>query len=62
MLSIVAICKTCVDIVNFVLKAKYTGREKSKELQEVMGLTHMDKTLCVKGARIAYTIWEVDGN
>lgn len=42
--------------------AKYTGREKSKELQEVIGLTHMDKTLCVKGARIAYTIWEVEGN
>ncbi|KAL8094300.1 hypothetical protein AgCh_035994 [Apium graveolens] len=37
-------------------------REKLKELQEVIGLTHMDKTLCVKGARIAYTIWEVEGN
>ncbi|XP_063936450.1 septum-promoting GTP-binding protein 1 isoform X1 [Daucus carota subsp. sativus] len=40
--------------------AKYTGREKSRDLQE--GLTHMDKTLCVKGARIAYTMWEVPGN
>lgn len=40
--------------------AKYTGRENSKELQEVMGLTHRDKILCVKGARIAYTIWEVE--
>ncbi|KAL8132822.1 hypothetical protein AgCh_008343 [Apium graveolens] len=42
-------------------QAKYTGREKSKELQEVIGLTLMDKTLCVKGAQIAYMIWEVEG-
>lgn len=47
-------------LVFFLLKAKYTGREKSRDLQE--GLTHMDKTLCVKGARIAYTMWEVPGN
>ncbi|KAA8524605.1 hypothetical protein F0562_011028 [Nyssa sinensis] len=36
----------------------YTGREKEQEGSEMTGLNHVDKTLCVRGARIAYNILE----
>ncbi|KAL4555580.1 hypothetical protein LXL04_038203 [Taraxacum kok-saghyz] len=39
--------------------AKYVGKEKNQEQLQDKGTNHMDKTLCVKGARINYTIWEV---
>lgn len=43
------------------LKTTYVGREKEAGL-EATGLNQMGKTLCVSGARIAYSIWEVEGN
>lgn len=36
---------------------KYVGREK----EEGKGLNQMDKTMYVSGARISYSIWEVQG-
>ncbi|XVE91757.1 hypothetical protein REPUB_Repub01dG0038900 [Reevesia pubescens] len=41
---------------------KYIGGEKDEQegIQE-KGLNLMDKTFCVKDARIYYSIWEVDG-
>ncbi|XVF03068.1 hypothetical protein REPUB_Repub04eG0228800 [Reevesia pubescens] len=41
---------------------KYIGDEKDEQedVQE-NGLNLMDKTFCIKGARIYYCIWEVDG-
>ncbi|XP_060215557.1 septum-promoting GTP-binding protein 1-like [Lycium barbarum] len=41
---------------------KYVGKEKGEEGFSVTGLNHMDKTLCVSGARISYNIWEVEGD
>lgn len=41
--------------------AKYVGKAK-KELEERTGINQMDKTLCVRGARISYSIWEVGGD
>ncbi|KAL2328343.1 hypothetical protein Fmac_021770 [Flemingia macrophylla] len=38
---------------------KYVGDEKEQNQRE--GLNHMDKTLVVRGARISYRIWEVQG-
>ena len=45
-----------------VLKVKYIGDEKDEQadIQEE-GLNLMDKTFFVRGARIFYSIWEVDG-
>lgn len=42
---------------------KYIGEEKDEQAdnQEAEGLNLMDKTFSVKGARIFYSIWEVDG-
>ncbi|KAK2988034.1 hypothetical protein RJ640_011297 [Escallonia rubra] len=43
--------------------AKYVGREKQEEEgYQMTGLNQMDKTLRVKGARIAYSLWEVGGD
>ncbi|KAI3769702.1 hypothetical protein L6452_00814 [Arctium lappa] len=43
--------------------AKYVGKEKNEEELEGTGIINqMDKTLCVKGARISYSIWEVGGD
>ncbi|KAJ9561082.1 hypothetical protein OSB04_006242 [Centaurea solstitialis] len=42
--------------------AKYVGKEKNEEELEGRGINQMDKTLCVRGARIAYSIWEVGGD
>ncbi|KAI3753340.1 hypothetical protein L2E82_25391 [Cichorium intybus] len=39
--------------------SKYVGKEKNQEELQKKGINHMDKILCVKGARISYTIWEV---
>ncbi|OIT03431.1 PREDICTED: septum-promoting GTP-binding protein 1-like [Nicotiana attenuata] len=41
---------------------KYVGKEKGEEGFSITGLNHMDKTLCVRGARISYNIWEVEGD
>ncbi|KAI8551918.1 hypothetical protein RHMOL_Rhmol06G0224400 [Rhododendron molle] len=40
---------------------KYVGREKEQGGIQMAGLHQMDKTLSVRGARIAYSIWEVGG-
>ncbi|KAL2482134.1 Ras-related small GTP-binding family protein [Forsythia ovata] len=39
----------------------YAGREKGLEFATT-GINQVDKTLCVKGAHISYSIWEVGGN
>lgn len=44
------------------MKAKYVGKEKNEEELEATGINHMDKTLCVRGARISYSVWEVGGD
>ncbi|KAG8364602.1 hypothetical protein BUALT_Bualt18G0014300 [Buddleja alternifolia] len=41
---------------------KYAGGEKGAEEFAVTGINQVDKTLCVKGARISYSIWEVGGD
>lgn len=41
---------------------KYVGRENQGECFEVTGTNQMDKTMCVSGARISYTVWEVAGD
>ncbi|KAF8016680.1 hypothetical protein BT93_H2028 [Corymbia citriodora subsp. variegata] len=43
---------------------KYVGDEKEEinSCPETKGLNLMDKTLLVNGARISYTIWEVEGD
>jgi len=40
---------------------KYVGDEKEKQGSKMEGLNQMDKTLVVKGVRISYCIWEVQG-
>ncbi|CAI9754450.1 unnamed protein product [Fraxinus pennsylvanica] len=40
---------------------KYSGREKGLEEFGMTGANQLDKTLCVKGAHISYSIWEVGG-
>ncbi|KAI7728131.1 hypothetical protein M8C21_007126 [Ambrosia artemisiifolia] len=42
--------------------AKYVGKEKNQEGLSAKKIDHMDKTLCIKGARISYNIWEVSGD
>ncbi|KAK1423911.1 hypothetical protein QVD17_19222 [Tagetes erecta] len=42
--------------------AKYVGKEKNEEEIETKRIDHMDKTLCIRGARISYNIWEVGGD
>ncbi|KAM3301624.1 septum-promoting GTP-binding protein 1 isoform X1 [Capsicum chacoense] len=41
---------------------KYVGKETGEESCSTKGLNQMDKSLFVKGARISYTIWEVQGD
>ncbi|PHU12203.1 hypothetical protein BC332_19133 [Capsicum chinense] len=41
---------------------KYVGKETGEESCSTKGLNQMDKSLLVKGARISYTIWEVQGD
>ncbi|OIT24420.1 PREDICTED: septum-promoting GTP-binding protein 1-like [Nicotiana attenuata] len=39
---------------------KYVGKEKAADEEfSTKGLNQMDKTLCVRGTRISYSIWEV---
>lgn len=42
-------------------QVKYVGDEKEKQGSKMEGLNQMDKTLVVKGVRISYCIWEVQG-
>ncbi|KAL7102404.1 hypothetical protein ACP275_08G118300 [Erythranthe tilingii] len=41
---------------------QYAGREEGEEELGVTGISHVDKTLYIKGARITYSIWEVRGD
>uniref|UniRef100_A0A5B7B2X7 Septum-promoting GTP-binding protein 1-like n=1 Tax=Davidia involucrata TaxID=16924 RepID=A0A5B7B2X7_DAVIN len=41
---------------------RYAGIEEGQEGSRMTGLNHVDKTLCVRGARIGYSIWEVSGD
>ncbi|TKY66964.1 Septum-promoting GTP-binding protein 1 [Spatholobus suberectus] len=41
---------------------KYVGDEQEQQRNQREGLNQMDKTLFVKGARISYRIWEVQGD
>ncbi|XP_057505917.1 septum-promoting GTP-binding protein 1-like [Actinidia eriantha] len=41
---------------------KYVGGEREQGEFQMTGLNRMDKTLCLRGARIAYNIWEVKGD
>ncbi|KAK6946868.1 Small GTPase [Dillenia turbinata] len=45
---------------SFVIK--YVGDEQEKKSLHMSGLNLMDKTLFVKGARIAFSIWDVGGD
>ncbi|KDP25839.1 hypothetical protein JCGZ_22869 [Jatropha curcas] len=42
--------------------AKYVGNEKEERGMVKDGMIMMDKTLLVKGARISYSLWEIDGD
>lgn len=37
------------------------GKEQVDEELSTKGLNQMDKTLCVRGTRISYSMWEVKG-
>jgi hypothetical protein len=57
-------CKSNLRVGVFVrLQVKYVGDdgEEQNGLQ-MTGLNLMDKTMAVRGARIAYSIWDVAGN
>ncbi|KAJ8435934.1 hypothetical protein Cgig2_013281 [Carnegiea gigantea] len=45
---------------SFVIK--YVGDEQERKSLQMKGLNLMDKTLLVKGARIAFRIWDVAGD
>ncbi|WCJ37197.1 Ras-related small GTP-binding family protein [Euphorbia peplus] len=45
---------------SFVIK--YVGDEQEKKSLEMTGLTLMDKTLLVQGARITFSLWDVGGD
>ncbi|XP_057795368.1 septum-promoting GTP-binding protein 1-like isoform X1 [Salvia miltiorrhiza] len=40
---------------------KYVGDEEEKRSLQMKGVNVMDKTMCIHGARIALTIWDVGG-
>ncbi|KAL2943700.1 Septum-promoting GTP-binding protein 1 [Bienertia sinuspersici] len=42
--------------------SKYVGDEQQRRCLQMKGLNLMDKTLFVKGARIAFSIWDVAGD
>lgn len=45
------------------MKAKYVGEEKEVEMRALeKGIICTDKTLSMGGARISYSIWELEGN
>lgn len=71
-ISCLCICSLIWSIFNLVfwlflvifflqLKTKYVGKEKVDEGLSTKGLNQMDKTLCVRGTRISYSMWEVKG-
>jgi Rab family protein len=43
------------------MKIKYVGDEQEKKCLEMTGLSLMDKTLFVQGARISFIIWDGSG-
>ena len=40
---------------------KYVGDEEERKSLQMKGLNLMDKTLQIRGARIAFRIWDVGG-
>ena len=54
-----------IDYLNWlilIVKAKYVGGEKQVEMRELeKGIHCTDKTLSMGGARISYSIWELQG-
>lgn len=44
------------------LQIKYVGNGEEQNGLQMTGLNLMDKTLAVRGARIAFSIWDVAGN
>ncbi|GMP65419.1 hypothetical protein CsSME_00026218 [Camellia sinensis var. sinensis] len=57
-ISILGDCQ--IGKTSFVIK--YVGDEQEKRCLEMKGLNLMDKTLVVRGARIAFRIWDVGGD
>lgn len=49
------------NFVILVFQIKYVGDEQEKRCLQMKGLNLMDKTLVVRGARIAFRIWDVGG-
>lgn len=43
-------------------KSKYVGDEQEQRYLEMTGVTLMDKTLIVQGARISFSLWDVGGS
>ncbi|XP_047334669.1 septum-promoting GTP-binding protein 1-like [Impatiens glandulifera] len=58
--------KICIlgdcDIGKTSFVVKYVGNERRNKGLEMKGLNLMDKTLFVRGARIAFRIWDVGGD
>jgi hypothetical protein len=48
--------------VSVHLQVKYVGNGEEQNGLQMMGLNLMGKTLAVRGARVAYSIWDVAGN
>ncbi|CAN4104049.1 unnamed protein product [Withania somnifera] len=57
-ISILGDCQ--IGKTSFVIK--YVGDEQEKRCLQMKGLNLMDKTLVVRGARIAFRIWDVGGD
>lgn len=57
-ISILGDCQ--IGKTSFVIK--YVGDEQEKRSLQMKGLNLMDKTLIVRGARIAFRIWDVGGD
>ncbi|KAA8523709.1 hypothetical protein F0562_010132 [Nyssa sinensis] len=57
-ISLLGDCQT--GKTSFVIK--FVGEEQEKRCMEMNGLNLMDKTLHVRGARIAFRIWDVGGD
>lgn len=57
-ISLLGDCQT--GKTSFVIK--YVGDEQQRKSLQMKGLNLMDKTMVVKGARIAFSIWDVAGD
>ncbi|GAA0146087.1 small GTPase [Lithospermum erythrorhizon] len=57
-ISILGDCQ--IGKTSFVMK--YVGDEEEKRSLQMRGLNMMDKTMSVKGAKIAFRIWDVGGD